>query len=59
MKVGDLITYFNPILGDAGFEATIGLVIDHDGKMIKVLFHGWKLPRWVCPTQCEVTSESR
>ena len=52
MKAGDLITYFNPILGDAGFEATIGLVVDHDGKMIKVLFHGWKLPRWVCPTQC-------
>ena len=58
MKVGDLITFFNPSLG-GGFTATLGILIDIDDKMIKVLFHGWKLPRWVCPTQCEVTSESR
>ncbi len=58
MKVGDLITYFNPSL-DGGYKSTVGLVIANDGVMMKVQFNGWKCPRWVCPTQCEVVNEGR
>jgi len=55
MKVGDLITYFNPQLG-GGYESFVGLIIDSDKKMVKVSFNGFKYPRWVCPTQCKVVS---
>ena len=51
MQVGDLITYFNPTL-EGGYESFVGLVIMKDSKMIKVIFNGFKYPRWVCPTQC-------
>ena len=55
MKVGDLVTYFNPSL-EGGYESFIGLVIAKDGVYIKVSFNGFKYPRWVCPTQCKVVS---
>tara|TARA_R100001082_G_scaffold102314_1_gene72317 strand:- start:124 stop:291 length:168 start_codon:yes stop_codon:yes gene_type:complete len=55
MKVGDLITWFNPQLG-GGYESFVGLIIDSDRKMIKVSFNGFKHPRWVSPTQCEVVA---
>ena len=59
MKVGDLITFFNPRFAEAGFEASIGLVVGSEASgMIRVLFNGHKHPRWVCPTQCRLTNEN-
>ena len=56
MKVGDLIKYFNPTL-EGGYESFIGLIINQEASgMIKVMFNGFKYPRWVCPTQCKVVS---
>ena len=57
MKVGDLVRFFNPLLG-GGFETTDGVVVFREAKMLKVMFNGYTLPRWVCHTQCEVISES-
>ena len=55
MKVGNLIKWSNPKL-DGTFATFVGLVIDAEASgMIKVMFNGFKYPRWVCHTQCEAT----
>ena len=58
MKVGDLITYFNPSV-DGGYNTFLGLIVANDGGMIRVLLNGFKHPRWLCPTQCEVGNDGR
>ena len=70
MKVGSLIKYYNPPLGDDSPKALVGLVLVYDRSaqgspnikgrgMLKVLFNGFKFTRWVHEQQCEVISESR
>ena len=69
MKVGSLITYFNPnnrYIGEVAlYDSLTGLVVgyDHEAQgspniegrgMVQVLFTGFTLLRWVHEQDCEV-----
>ena len=68
MKVGDLIRYYNPTHNRQS-KGLVGLVVGHDDKvffsqgdkdtaMLRVLFRGFTLTRWVYSSDCELYSES-
>ena len=68
MKVGDLVRYYNPSHNRQS-KGLVGLVVGHDDTvslsfgdkdtaMLRVLFRGFTLTRWVYTTDCELYSES-
>jgi len=72
MLIGNLIKYFNPQAKQVAHsegrqpKGIVGLVVDVEkvfgqnvGGMIRVVFNGFTLPRWVHEQDCEVLYEGR